>query len=53
MTDTDATVEVQVTLDLLEWVVVVIDGKPVVATLIGAVRWGDRDLLTYTVHEED
>jgi len=53
MTDTDATVEVQVTPDLLQRAVVVVDGKPVLATLIGAVRWGTHDLLTYTVHEED
>jgi len=53
MTDTDATVEVQVTPDLLQRAVVVVDGKPVLATLIGAVRWGTHDLLTYSVVEED
>ena len=53
MTDTDDTVEVQVTPDLLQRAVVVVDGKPVLATLIGAVRWGDFDLLTYRVEDDD
>ena len=55
MTDTDATVEVQVTPDLLQRAEVIIDGKPVLATLItnGVTRWFGRDLLTYSVVEED
>ena len=53
MTDTDDTVEVQVTPDLLQRAVVIIDGKPVLATLIGAVRWGTHDLLTYRVEDDD
>jgi len=55
MTDTDDTVEVQVTPDLLQRAVVIIDGKPVLATLItnGVTRWFGRDLLTYRVEEDD
>ena len=55
MTDTDATVEVQVTPDLLQRAVVIIDGKPVLATLItnGVTRWFGRDLLTYRVEDDD
>ena len=54
MTDTDDTVEVQVTPDLLQRAVVIIDGKPVLATLIGGgvVNWFGRDLLTYRVEDD-